>query len=114
MIGVVPDLGRQVEGYREARLTLLEQVAVSGVGFLGVAETRVLAHRPEAAAIHRGLDASGVRELAGKAELREIVPAVHVLGCVEGIDQLAVGGIERIVALGGLLDAAGVGAIEPF
>ena len=84
VVGVVADLGREVEGYGEAGLALLEQVAVAGVRLLGVAEAGVLAHGPEAAAVHRGLDAAGVGELAGEAELGEVVPAVHVIGTYRG------------------------------
>ena len=78
VVGVVADLGRQVEGDGEAGLALVEEVAVAAVRLLGVAEAGVLAHRPEAAAVHRGLDAARERELAREAKLGQVVPAVEV------------------------------------
>ena len=66
-VRVVAHLGRQVEGDREAGLALLEQVAEALVGLLGGGEAGVLAHRPEAAAVHRRLDAAGERVLARAA-----------------------------------------------
>ena len=47
------------------RSALLQQVAVALVGLLGGGEAGVLAHRPEAPAIHRRLDAARVGILAG-------------------------------------------------
>ena len=66
-IGVDPHLRRQVEGDAEARLARLEQVAEAGIGLGRGAEARVLAHRPEAAAVHRRLDAAGERERPRRA-----------------------------------------------
>ena len=48
---------------------LREQVLVALIGFLGVAHAGVLAHGPEAAAIHGGLHAAGIGELPGKTEI---------------------------------------------
>ena len=59
VVGVVAHLRRQVEGHREAGLALLQQVAVALVGLLGGAEAGVLAHGPEAAAVHGRLHAAG-------------------------------------------------------
>ena len=69
MIGVVAHLGGQVKGAGQAGLAGAEQELETFVGRLGRAETGVLAHGPELAAIHRGLHAAGVRKLAGPAEL---------------------------------------------
>ena len=68
-IGVVPHLRWQVEGDRESRLPLLQQVAVALVGFARRREAGVLAHRPEAAAVHRLLHAARVREGAWCTDL---------------------------------------------
>jgi hypothetical protein len=46
-VGIVSHLGRQIEGHREPGLPLLEEIAVALVGFLGGAETCILAHGPE-------------------------------------------------------------------
>src|SRR6266536_3364992 len=43
---------KNVEGGRETRLAVLEQVVESLVGHLGGAEARELAHRPQPAAVH--------------------------------------------------------------
>ena len=63
-VRVVAHLGRQVERDRQPGLALLEQVAEPAVGLLGGGEAGVLAHRPEAAPVHRRLDAPGERVLA--------------------------------------------------
>ena len=68
MVAVVAHLGGQIEGYRESGGALREQVAIAPVAFFGGAEAGVLAHGPEAAAVHLAVDAAGVRELAGFAE----------------------------------------------
>ena len=69
-VRVVAHLRRQVEGHRQPGLALLEQVAEAAVGLLGGGEARVLAHRPEAAPVHRRLDAAGERVFAGPARGR--------------------------------------------
>ena len=74
-VRVVAHLGRQVEGDRQPGLALLEEVAEAPVRLLGRREAGVLAHRPEAAAVHRRLDAAGERVLAGPAEVAVLVEA---------------------------------------
>ena len=49
-------------------LAFAEQIAIALVGFGGAAEAGVLAHGPEAAAVHRGIDAARVGKFAGVAE----------------------------------------------
>ena len=73
IVGVVADLGGQVEGHREAGLALLEQEAVALVGFFGAGVAGVLAHGPEAAAVHAGLDAARVGVFAGEAQLLQVI-----------------------------------------
>ena len=72
-VRVVAHLGRQVEGDRKAGLTLRKQVLESLVGLGRGREAGVLAHRPEPAAVHRGLDAPGERVLPGAAEVARLV-----------------------------------------
>ena len=72
-IGVVAHLGRQVERHRQPGLALLEEVPEAPVGLLGGREAGVLAHRPEAAPVHRRLDAPRERVLAGSAEVAILV-----------------------------------------
>ena len=68
VVGVAAELGRQVEGHREAGRAVLDQVAVALVRVLGGREAGVLAHRPEPVAIHALVDAAGERVVAGLAE----------------------------------------------
>ena len=53
VVGVVADLGREVEGDREAGRTAREQVAIAPVRFLGRGVSGVLPHGPEARAVAR-------------------------------------------------------------
>ena len=69
VVGVIADLGGEIEGYGEARGAVGEQEFVTAIGLFCVAHAGVLAHGPEAAAIHGGLDAAGVGVLAGEAEV---------------------------------------------
>src|SRR6185369_13548778 len=79
-------------------LAVVEQVAEALVGLLGRAEARELAHRPEAAAVHRRVDAARERELAREAD--PLLEGAHVLGAVERLDLLAAQRREQGVAFG--------------
>src|SRR5207245_4146119 len=61
--------GRQIERDGEAGLPLREQVMVAAVGFLRRGEAGELAHGPELAPVHIAMDASRVREFAGRGKL---------------------------------------------
>ena len=74
MVGVEADLGGQIEGDGETRGAVCQQIFVALIGFFGVAHAGILAHGPEAAAVHGGLHAAGVREIAGIAEIAIVVP----------------------------------------
>src|SRR6185369_2000737 len=76
-----------------------EQEAEAVVGFFGGAEAGVLAHRPEAAAVHVRLHAARVRKLAGHAELGRILRAVR--RPVERLDGNAREGFEFLTPFGG-------------
>ena len=69
VVGVVAHQRRHVEGGRETRLAVLEQVAEALVRLLGGAEPGELPHRPELAAVHRRVDAARERIDAGEAEV---------------------------------------------
>jgi len=101
VIAVITDLGGQVEGDREAGLALVEQEAVALVGFLGGGVAGVLAHGPEAPAVHGGLDAAREGVLAGEAELLEVA-ALSRESNTRDID--AGGGLEFRLALGVLIE----------
>ena len=68
VVGVVAALGRQVERDRQPGAALREQVAVALVRLLGGAEARVLADRPQPAAVAVGEVAAGERELARRRD----------------------------------------------
>ena len=73
VIGVVAHQRRHVEGSREPRLAVLEQVAEALVRLLRGAEARELPHRPEPAAVHRRIDAPRERIHARIAEVALVV-----------------------------------------
>ena len=59
------------DGITKAAILMLamgEQVAEALVGLLGGAEAGELAHRPQAAPVHRGLDTAREREFSGKPD----------------------------------------------
>ena len=63
------ELRRKIEGDRKPGLSVLEQIAIARVRFRRRPEAGVLAHRPQAAAIHVGTDAARERKRARLAEL---------------------------------------------
>ena len=99
VVGVVAGLRREIEGDAETGLAMFEEVAVAGVGLLGRGEAGVLAHRPDAPAVHVGLDTAGVGVLAGVSECVGVVEAPEVFGGVDGIDLDAGVGLEAVAAL---------------
>ena len=103
-VGVVAHLGRQVEGDRQPGLPLREQVAETLVGLLGRREARVLAHRPEAAAVHRRLDASGEGVLPRAPEVAILVEVGGVGRGVEVPDHDPRRRLERVTPFRGGLE----------
>src|ERR1700722_10357440 len=89
MIRVHADLRRQIKGYREAALALVEEVAVALVGFGGGAEARILAHGPETPAIYRRINTTRKRRFAGIAKSIFRVPVDQIFFGVEAIDCMA-------------------------
>ncbi len=73
MVRVVAHERRHVEGCREPRLAVLQEVVEALVRLLGGAEARELPHRPEAAAVHRRIHPARERELARIAEVTPVV-----------------------------------------
>ena len=67
VVGVVAHERGQIEGGGEAGLALREEIAETRVGVFGGAEAGELAHGPQAAAMHGGVNAAGVGRLAGQA-----------------------------------------------
>ena len=73
VVGVEAHQRRHVERRREAGLTVVEQEAEPLVRLVRRPEPRELAHRPEATAVHRRVDAARERELARVAEIAVVV-----------------------------------------
>src|SRR4051812_50102378 len=69
MVRVVSHLRREIEGDAQTVDALAEQVLVSAVGLARRAKPGVLTHRPQAAAIHRRLNAASERKFAGEAQI---------------------------------------------
>ncbi len=86
MVGIEADLRGQVEGNRKSGGAVGQQIFVAFVGFLGVAHAGVLAHGPEAAAVHGGLHAASEGIFAGIADVAFLVSAVQIGGCVQRAD----------------------------
>ena len=74
IVGIDAELGGEVEGDAEAGDAALEEELVAPVGFLGGGEPGVLAHGPGAGAVHGGVDAAGVGEVAGIRRAAESCP----------------------------------------
>ena len=86
-IGVVADLRRQVEGDGKAGGSLVEEEFVTAVALFCVAHACILAHGPETAAVHGGLDAAGEGKFAGKAEVAVGGKGGEVFGGVDGFSH---------------------------
>ena len=101
MVGVHADLRGEIESNREAGLAFAEEIAIALVGFDGGAEAGVLAHGPEAAAVHGGVDAAGVGEFAGVADGGVWVGGGEIGLGVEAVDGEARKTCEMVFAFGG-------------
>src|SRR5580700_678222 len=89
MVGVITHQSGQIEGRREAGLTLREQIAKALVGVFRGAEAGKLPHRPEPAAMHGGMNAARVGRLAGKAQVAAGIPARKISRCVQTPDRIS-------------------------
>ena len=101
VVGVHADLRGKIEGDREAGLAFAEEVAIALVGFDGAAEAGVLAHGPEAAAVHGGVNAARVREFAGIADGGFGIGGGKIVLCVEAVDGKTGKSCEVLFAFGG-------------
>ena len=82
VVGVVADLGGEVEGNGKTGLPLFDQVVVAPVALCCRAEAGVLAHGPEAAAIHIWLHTTGEREFTGEAEFLHVIGGAFLGRCL--------------------------------
>jgi hypothetical protein len=86
VVRVVAHQRRHVEGGREPRLPVLQQVVEALVRLRRRAEAGELPHRPEAAAVHRLVDPARERVLTRLAEIAVEVD-LDVLRRVQGLDR---------------------------
>ena len=82
-IRIEAHLRRQVERDGQAGLALLKEIAEPGVGLGRRRESRVLAHGPEPAPIHRRLDPAGERKFPGSPEIAILVQGFDVSRGIE-------------------------------
>ena len=75
VIGVVADLGRQIEGHREPRLAAFEQPAIAPVRGGGGGVAGVLPHGPEPFPVSGGADPPGVNGGSPGSPIRSSPPA---------------------------------------
>jgi len=106
MVAVVTHLGGQVECARQSGLSGAEQELESFVGVGCRAEARILAHRPESVAMHRRIDAAGVRGGPGCPKVARSVERLERTGVVERRDFDA-----RVSVLVGVLLSVLLGAL---
>src|SRR6185503_18075412 len=105
--------GRHVEGRRETRLPVVEEVAEADVRLLRRPEAGELAHRPEPAAVHGGIDTAREGIRAGPAEIAlvvelDVVRRIErlVLDAGDGREELALPLRGRLVTAPPLAGAA--------
>ncbi len=86
MVGVQTHLGREVERGRESGLAVLQEVAEAAVRIVGRAHPRVLPHRPETSAVHRGVRPACERERPRLAQPALGIPRGEILGPVHVVE----------------------------
>ena len=102
VVRVQADLRGKIEGYGQARSAVGQQVLVTFVGFFGVAHAGVLAHRPEASAIHGWLDTTGEGILARVSDIRFRILIFEVSGRIKRMNRNVRGSLRVLFWLGGL------------
>jgi hypothetical protein len=98
VIAVQTHQGRQVERRAQAGLAALDEEFEPLVGLPRRAKAGKLPHRPQPAAIHRGVDAPRVGILAGETERGLVVEVLQAVGRVKRLDRRAAdgrGGLHR-------------------
>ena len=78
-VGVVADLGGEVEGHGKAVAALGQEKFVTLIGLLRIPHPGILAHGPQAAPVHGGPDAPGEGVLPGVAQVAIGVEAGQIL-----------------------------------
>ncbi len=99
MIGVVAHQSGQVEGGGEAGLALREEIAEALVGIFGCSESCKLPHSPEPAAVHRRMNAAGIRRLTREAEIAVRIPIQQIRFGVQPANRMPGNGGELGLSL---------------
>ena len=86
VVGIQPELRRQIEGDVQRILSVSHQVFEPRVRLRRRAEADVLAHRPQPVAVHVLVDAAREGILAGATEVALDVATRHILGTVDRLD----------------------------
>ncbi len=102
MVGIHADLCGQIKRHRKPCGAVRQQVFVTLVGLFRISHAGVLAHGPEASAVHGGLYAPGIGELAGIAYVGIVVPAFQIRRGIERLGlnrfQLAIRWVFEVVS----------------
>src|ERR1700730_11804756 len=98
MVRVVAVLRRQIKCDIDAREAVIQHVTEAAIRLFSGPEARVLAHRPQPAAIHGRIDSACEWELAGGSDIALIIEAdaSEVIGSIEAIN----GGVFRFFVRG--------------
>ena len=88
IVGVVADLGGQIEGHREAGLPLFQQVVKAAVGLGRAGVPGILPHSPGPAAVHGRVSAAGEGVFAREAYPLQILLRTH-LGEIHPLQRCA-------------------------
>ena len=109
VVAVAPHQGRKVKRGGQPGLAVLQQVVKPGVRVVGRPESGELPHRPETAAIHRGMDPARVGEFPGESELLALAPLrPEIVAGVQTLDREIGDRRERDRSLLELAGRAGV------
>src|ERR1700746_2399795 len=100
MVGVHSDLCRQIERHGQSFLSLAQQIAITLVGFRGRAKSRVLAHRPQPAAVHRRIDAARKWKFARETRMLGGIIAAKIFLCIETLERYTGNAPEHRLPLG--------------
>src|SRR5215472_3739689 len=101
MVGVEANLRGKIKRDGKSGLSLAQEIAIALVGFDGGAEAGVLAHGPEAPAVHGGVNAARVGKFAGIAESGFGIAGSEILLSIQGLKRKAGERCEFLFALGG-------------
>ena len=89
MIRVVSHQRGKIESHGEAGLSLREQVTVARVAVFGGAEAGELAHGPQPAAVHGGVDSARQGRLTRERQVATLLPAGKLGGRVHATDGMS-------------------------